>query len=577
MWLLDTTSYELKAFLNLEEIPGYAILSHTWGDEEVSFQDIKRLSHARTKKGFRKIEYCCQQALREGLSWAWVDTCCIDKTSSAELSEAINSMFSWYSSSATCYAFLEDVNTVEDMLSQSKTPRWFTRGWTLQELIAPLRVEFYTADWQFLGTLSEHKTFIVGLTGITEGILDKSLGLDDVSVATRMSWASRRRTARKEDEAYCLLGIFGINMPLIYGEGEKAFRRLLNEIITNTEDQTVFLWGVQKLLKDGNAPASCRFKRACIARSPSDYEGSIHFRPFRSDFDPDIKLASGQRGMRITAKAMALKTFFMHTSNETAIPLYGSGAMAMSLCCSIDSNQQSQSPESDAADEVVAIIIRPRNPLTAIGADWLICGHYYIPVPRKEVEAWSMLTCYFHDVYHAVDIPMKRSAIWKTPRLGYLEQGTDTFTPIVFSSSQFSLFNAQYSDMRLLSVAGWGTVLDSSDINPWVLIMFGYSSRVSGVFCDVWVVPERIKQKLLRRGEADRSRRAIRNDALFQTRQGILCSTGNNMKWGKRQGRAGLCVSDEGQLDDAHTLTAAVSAELSLFLYIRKSPRRVSL
>ncbi|KAI1103156.1 heterokaryon incompatibility protein-domain-containing protein [Jackrogersella minutella] len=248
MRLLNSCSGEMKHFLSYGQIPPYAILSHTWGDDEVSYQDWLTLpaSDVEKKKGFQKIDYCCQQAARDGLEWVWVDTCCIDKTSSAELTESINSMFRWYKASSICYAYLEDVpknlrlSTIEKKLARS---RWFTRGWTLQELIAPCEVLFYSHDWHAVGTRSQLSGCISGITGIEETYLNGA-SLQFASVAQRMSWASQRLTSRDEDVAYCLLGIFDVNMPLIYGEGLKAFQRLQEEIMkAYPEDHTLFAWG----------------------------------------------------------------------------------------------------------------------------------------------------------------------------------------------------------------------------------------------------------------------------------------------------------------------------------------------
>ena len=172
--------------------------------------------------------------------------CCIDKTSSAELSEAINSMFSWYQNAAICYAYLSDVPkcadvlTVDSMFSRS---RWFTRGWTLQELIAPNNLTFFSMDWHPFGTKVELSSRVSSITGIERTFLSGK-DLESASTAKRMSWAASRKTSRVEDIAYCLLGIFDINMPLIYGEGKKAFRRLQEEIMkSRSEDHSLFAWG----------------------------------------------------------------------------------------------------------------------------------------------------------------------------------------------------------------------------------------------------------------------------------------------------------------------------------------------
>ncbi|KAI1142524.1 HET-domain-containing protein [Hypoxylon sp. FL0543] len=242
MRLIHSGSGEMRDFISYADTPPYAILSHTWLEEEVThedwvsspWQDVQRM------KGFRKIEYCCKQAVEDGLEWVWVDTCCIDKKSSAELTEAINSMFRWYQNAAVCYAYLADVPKDLKNLAGS---RWFTRGWTLQELLAPSELIFYSDDWQRVGTKSELSDRISEITGIQETYLEEA-DIQLASVGQRMSWAAKRQTSREEDIAYCLLGIFDVNMPLIYGEGHKAFQRLQEEIMkAYPEDHTLFAWG----------------------------------------------------------------------------------------------------------------------------------------------------------------------------------------------------------------------------------------------------------------------------------------------------------------------------------------------
>jgi hypothetical protein len=240
MWLLNTKTISLEEFTE-ETLPSYAILSHTWSTEEVTFRAIKDHPNASKKmKGYAKVRDACNQALTDSHSHIWVDTCCIQKESSAELSEAINSMFKWYKDAAVCYAYLADVENDVDVSrsnSQFHRSKWFTRGWTLQELLAPSRVDFYTIGWKRLGSKTLLRKQLSQITRIDERIL---CGQDDVysaSIAKRMSWASSRKTTRTEDLAYCLLGIFDVNMPLLYGEGKKAFRRLQEEIIKVSVDQ----------------------------------------------------------------------------------------------------------------------------------------------------------------------------------------------------------------------------------------------------------------------------------------------------------------------------------------------------
>ncbi|KAH6712639.1 heterokaryon incompatibility protein-domain-containing protein [Leptodontidium sp. MPI-SDFR-AT-0119] len=278
MWLINTTSLALE-FIEDPETCIYAILSHTWGDNEVSFQDMADVKRARKKQGFSKIQRTCQLALDRNIEYAWVDTCCIDKSSSAELTEAINSMFHWYKQSHICFVFLSDLLSIKYLYSC----RWFTRGWTLQELIASEEIEFYDAGWNLVGTNDSLRGSLAEITGIDEEILNDSDMLQTVPVARRMSWASSRRTTRVEDLAYCLFGIFDVNLPLIYGEGQKAFLRLQEAIAQEKNDLSLFAWtcpGEEML------PLHRRRKfRGMLAESPAEF---IECRGLQRISDPGI-------------------------------------------------------------------------------------------------------------------------------------------------------------------------------------------------------------------------------------------------------------------------------------------------
>lgn len=232
-----------------KDVPPYAILSHTWGsdDEEVTFRDLRE-GTGQNKPGYIKLTFCAKRAAHDGLQFFWVDTCCIDKSSSAELSEAINSMFQWYYLADKCYVYLSDVAIGSCV---GKTPpfqqtwklafrrsRWFTRGWTLQELLAPISVEFFSAEGERLGDKKSMVREIQEITGIcTRALLGSPLS--EFSIDERMLWAKRRETKREEDAAYALLGIFDIHMPLLYGERQKkAFSRLRKEIQESMKDET---------------------------------------------------------------------------------------------------------------------------------------------------------------------------------------------------------------------------------------------------------------------------------------------------------------------------------------------------
>lgn len=238
MRLINTNTLKIEEFWRSKE---YVILSHTWGENEISFQQFQ--SGALNDK----IRDFCDLAKRDGFQYAWVDTCCIDKTSSAELSEALNSMYKWYREATICYAYLEDIASRDTSTDSAlKSCKWFRRGWTLQELIAPSVVEFYACDWTEIGTKLSLNSVISQATGIPSDILAGLTQPKNYNVAERMSWASGRHTTRKEDKAYSLLGIFNIHMPMLYGEGSNAFQRLQEEILRVDEDLSIFAWPLQE-------------------------------------------------------------------------------------------------------------------------------------------------------------------------------------------------------------------------------------------------------------------------------------------------------------------------------------------
>ncbi|KAK2028118.1 HET-domain-containing protein [Colletotrichum zoysiae] len=254
MRLINAKTLELEDFVDHARVPPYAILSHTWGDGEITLQEWHDgKAGARKSESLFKIQSTCQQALLDGYDYAWIDTNCIDKASSAELSESINSMYNWYRAAGVCYVYMVDLpphaihETHSHPDSHFRKSRWFTRGWTLQELIAPVRMNFYAADWSMLGAKRDLVDALHLATGIQKPCLSGDLGPSDFSIAEVMSWASARVTTRLEDQAYCLLGLFGVNMPLLYGEGRKAFLRLQEEIIKVSVDQSIFVYDVEAL------------------------------------------------------------------------------------------------------------------------------------------------------------------------------------------------------------------------------------------------------------------------------------------------------------------------------------------
>ncbi|CAM1503688.1 Fc.00g012790.m01.CDS01 [Cosmosporella sp. VM-42] len=297
MRLLEVVTLELKEFSD-DAIPEYAILSHTWNakEEELSFADIASWKAGgqwpegvTAKKGFPKMRRAAEVAMKRGYNYIWIDTCCINKDSSQELQTAINAMYKWYKESAVCYIYLEDFEWVaeEDDFEyveslenkglpweeRFKKSRWFTRGWTLQELIAPKQRVFFDKYWTDIGPFVRNgrlEEVIEDRTGVPRRVLANQKTLASINIATKMRWAADRQTSRGEDIAYSLLGIFDVNMPLMYGQGGKtAFLRLQEEIIKRSEDETIFAW---------NGPKKGRY--GLLAESPSwfvDCEGMKNF------------------------------------------------------------------------------------------------------------------------------------------------------------------------------------------------------------------------------------------------------------------------------------------------------------
>lgn len=324
MRLLNVQTFAFEEFVGEvgNGIPPYAILSHTWGPEEVTFKDhTKKEREGIEKKGYDKIRGCCRLAESEGFQYVWIDTCCIDKSSSAELSEAINSMVQWYRDAALCYAYLSDVNSSEDPTnvaegddesgdgSSFSRSRWFTRGWTLQELLAPSEVIFLASDWSEIGTKKSLRSAVSRVTHISEKALEECRW-DGYSVAQKMSWAASRQTTRLEDAAYCLMGLFDVNMPLIYGEGSKAFSRLQQAIMQRTGDQSIFAWSYpghdhsHTLLSGMMAPSPQYFKDASqIEILDRDYDFQGPFEVVNQLVRLKLRLLDEIQGMKLQTYA----------------------------------------------------------------------------------------------------------------------------------------------------------------------------------------------------------------------------------------------------------------------------------
>ncbi|KAI1750281.1 HET-domain-containing protein [Xylaria castorea] len=261
MHLLDTTTYELRSDLQPTfRQEGYAVLSHRWVGQEITFDQLKEeikglrfsTASARTPQ-VDKIRGAAETARNLDIKWIWIDSCCINRANAVEQTESINSMFKWYRDAKVCITYLSDVQKDESHSDSSDPQRldsverdgpsiWFSRGWTLQELLAPQDMRFYDKDWNFIGTKMTLARLLEGITGIDKRYLTGEKHFGTACIATKMSWMAGRTTTRVEDIAYSMLGIFNTNMTTQYGEGMRSFMRLQQTLLLTSRDESLFAW-----------------------------------------------------------------------------------------------------------------------------------------------------------------------------------------------------------------------------------------------------------------------------------------------------------------------------------------------
>ncbi|KAH6887063.1 heterokaryon incompatibility protein-domain-containing protein [Thelonectria olida] len=323
MRLLHTTDLTLSSFTT--DIPQYAILSHTWGDDEVLFSDVENPAIRQVRLGWEKVSKCCQRAAQDGWQYVWIDTCCIDKTDPTELGEAINSMFRWYEKAEICYAYLSDVPPRHSPPQGVpwkwffRSSRWFARGWTLQELLAPAFLLFLDDSWGTIGSREEWSPEIESATGIG---IKQLLDFRSCCVATKLSWAANRQTTRVEDRAYSLLGLLGVSLPLIYGEGCNAFIRLQHELIRSYNDETIFVWGRPPFSGNVLASGTSEFSSDILAPSPESFAHSNGLAIRQFDH--------GRRGFTMTNAGLSLNVELFEFPNVLA---GGESLYAIQLNC----------------------------------------------------------------------------------------------------------------------------------------------------------------------------------------------------------------------------------------------------
>lgn len=358
--LLNAKSY---TFTNEEDLrhqqrPPYVIISHAWGEQEVIYDDMADFQKMKASKSWKKADSAakvtgaCKKVLEcfnGEIKHIWLDTVCINKKDPAEVSTSINSMYQWYKKADVCFAYLYDYPSKE--VAEFTGSKWFTRGWTLQELVAPKRMKFFDKDWELVGDKESLQSALTSQTKISRNFLLQYDSISRASISQRMSWFSERETTVPEDTAYCLLGLFGVNMPLLYGEGkERAFRRLQEEIMKYSDDHSLFAWKHQVAQKDGSG---------LLAGSPDCFKetGAYVHKPGRDNNKP----------FQMTNKGISIDLYLQRDQNDYVASidcLHGNNHyLGMYLECLSSETQQYRRTKTD---EICKVIYDGRGQLKRI-------------------------------------------------------------------------------------------------------------------------------------------------------------------------------------------------------------------
>ncbi|KAH7351297.1 heterokaryon incompatibility protein-domain-containing protein [Rhexocercosporidium sp. MPI-PUGE-AT-0058] len=460
MRLLNTTTLLLEEFFG-DKIPSYAILSHRWEGEQVTFQDLRE-GLGVNMAGYSKIIGCCRQAKLDGWKYTWIDSCCIDKSSSSELSEAINSMFRWYRDAEVCYVYLSDADPFRSMWDSE----WWKRGWTLQELLAPEFLIFYDEVWNELGTKHCLKEAIEKKTGVAD-LMD----FECASIAQKMSWASNRNTTRTEDLAYCLMGLFGVNMSPLYGEGANAFLRLQLEIIRISDDESIFAWKPQRWGTSG-----------LLAQSITDFSGS-----------GDItvpKLMSHRAPYAMTNKGMEIEALLM-PSRISTIPSSGgsSSKYYMQLNCIRQGDERQLSITVKGAGNNQFVRILPGN-LVARGQ---FDGNGMADLPDVASLGGVSQICYFKQEKEEMRIPFGCFQVKLSPEsergyhlAGVMTDSREQWSTVEDDFASISIYPSRITDEAAILVSygsakhPFAILLRMQNRHPMVHIVCKKSNRLPG-------------------------------------------------------------------------------------------------
>ena len=385
-----------RRFLSRHKFGQYAILSHTWLPAgEVTYSEWINRTFDTASPGYVKLaNFCREAAVHYGVRLAWMDTVCINKESSAELDESIRSMFKWYKGTRVCLTYLAETTSLDDM----EKDKWFTRGWTLQELLAPSCIKFHTENW---ATISDIPAFhcdksklsplvskICGATGLSKEELFHSPYLDHIPIWRKMQWAANREVTREEDAVYSLMGIFNVSMPTGYGEGaEHAFLRLVREILssklTSVSKLEIANWKASsKFLSDNASPS------ALIPRNAQSYVNlssnlSVHFYP------PSSPITLSHLGLCVPVLLMpSIRFVGMHQYTSSPKGDYSGAARAAGYTYKVldATSFSNQSPRDICVFAVLNIADKSTEVLLPENGICLAIQLF----PQKPVDGWTI-------------------------------------------------------------------------------------------------------------------------------------------------------------------------------------------
>lgn len=505
----NTPKPRLEDFTDQASRPPYAIVSHRWQQPEVTYHDLQKTDFSSDAEGKRrswnKLMNARRVAYGLGFSYIWLDSCCVDQKSSAELTESINSMYAWYEEAEVCLAYLADDHSLNrHSFARSE---WHKRGWTLQELIAPTEVLFYLSDWSLRGYRSEMADEISAATRIDANVLQRQpwFTLSDYSAAKILAWAAGRRTSKPEDRAYSLFGLFGVNLPVLYGEGEtKAFWRLQMEIFRCTSDHSLFVWEVPLTMAtseegrydlfstrpQGNAVGltnydllapsiECFRKSAVFSKSSYEWHFSMNSRVHRvlNVFDP-VNIQRINRPYSADAHGMVVQLLLQREA--TAVKRDRGESWFLVPACQIDNDSDSivvipiTTSSSGHVERQWFYEVRPRRATIRLHQMdvYLTAPRSHRPnlhnTPRLRVTDQTELVANIHDTDL---IAAGFTCAWKSTDASVVSNGSWTFRTLLDRVGS-GLWTARYShqDYELPLSVGFGIVQQGGYLFPQLLL-----------------------------------------------------------------------------------------------------------